>query len=175
MNSVKIMFVCLFAILCGCGPSAKQLAEQEAIQKSRQNFREAVAAVKVCTDGSTYEEFREKRLALETSYTANEPALADKSKDFKQLLQLMKATDALWDYQIKFPEIELSAGKGSGWVAHGWALDPWEAMLIIKPQVAEKADYKGEQLRNDPDFYAKNYVRRGLTLISKQCDAILSQ
>jgi len=65
--------------------SAKQIAEQQAIQQARQHFREAVAAMKVCTQGSTYAEFREQRVALETTYTANQSALADESKQVEQL------------------------------------------------------------------------------------------
>jgi hypothetical protein len=51
----------------------------------------------------------------------------------------------------------------------------WNAMLVITPEVAAKADFTIEQSDHDPDFYAKNYVRRGLAQIAKQCDAILSQ
>lgn len=155
--------------VCGCGPSAKQLADQQA----RQRFREAVAAMKVCTQGSTYSEFREKRLALETSYTANQSALADEASQIDQLEKVMIATDALWEWQIKFSLHELPSGPGSGWVADGWAEDPWEAMLTISPSVAAKAGFTSEQRRKDPDFYAKNYVHRGLTMISEQCGELL--
>jgi hypothetical protein len=171
----------IFAIvLCGCGPSAKQLADQQARQskqladqQARQRFREAVAGMKVCTQGSTYQEFREKRFALETSYTANQPALTDESSQIAQLERVMIATEALWKYQIHFPELELNSSKGSGWVADGWPEDPWEAMLVINPGVAAKKGYRREQCLKDPDFYAKNYVRRGLTQVANLCDELL--
>ena len=163
--------ICFFALLLfGCSPSAKQIADQ----KARQSFREAIAAMKVCTQGATYQEFRQKRSALETSCIANRSALAGESRQIDQLEQVMKATDTLWEWQIKFPHLELlPSGKGSGWIEAGWAEDPWEAMLVINPAVAVKAGFTEEQCRKDPDFYAKNYVRRGLTLIASQCDNLL--
>ena len=133
--------------LCGCGPSAKQLADQQA----RQRFREAVAAMKVCTQGSTYAEFRGKRLALETSYTANQSALADESSQIEELEKVMIATDALWEWQVKFPLEELVSGKrDSSFVNQGWAQDPWEAMLTISPSVAAKAGFTSEQRAKTP-------------------------
>lgn len=181
--SMKTMFVCLFTIaLCGCGPSAKQLAEQQKAeqvkqqaeqarqkadrQQARQKFREAVAAMKICTQGATYNEFREKRLALETCYVANQAALADESKEIEHLMVVMKSTDVLWEFQIQWPHSTLSHHS-----------EEWDAMLIINPAVAEKADpvidenYNGPE--NYPDFYAENYVRLGLTRISKECDELL--
>lgn len=185
MDSVKTMLACLFAMtLCGCGPSAKQLAEQQAKQQAeqqqaeqarqeadkqqaRQKFREAVAAMKICTQGATYNEFREKRLALETCYVANQAALADESKEIEHLMVVMKSTDVLWEFQIQWPHSTLSHHMG----------EEWDAMLIINPAVADKADptidenYNGPE--NYPDFYAENYVRLGLTRISKECDELL--
>lgn len=156
------IFACLLAaILCGCGPSASQLAEQHA----RQNFQEAVAAVKVCTQGSTYKEFREKRLALETSYAANQSALADKAKTIDQLVLVMQATDCLWNLQIQihiqFPNFVPEESNRS---------ELAEAMKIIK--VGSGSAW--EQIKSEHDF-PDNYVRRGLTLISKQCDELLAR
>ena len=158
MDSVKTMLACLFAaILCGCGPSAKQLAEQQA----RQNFREAVAAVKVCTDGSTYKEFRERKLALETCFTANQSVLSGESKEIEHLVKLMEATDILWDLrnqiQIQFTHFVPDESKKSEWA---------QAMAIIKEGTT------WEQMKVEHDS-PNNYVRRGLTLISKQCDELL--
>ncbi len=160
-------------MLCGCGPNAEQQAKQVAEQQAHQGFREKVAAVKVCTQGASYKEFREKRLALETSYAANQSIFADKSLDIYRLVQVMQATDSLWKWQVEFPELELHSGKGSDFVEHGWVKDPWEAMLIIKPAVGAKAGFTHEQCRKDPDFYAKNYVQRGLAMISDECDNLL--
>jgi hypothetical protein len=88
-------FVFLLVILCGCGPSAEQVAEQ----KARQDFRLAVAAMKVCTQGATYTEFREKRMALETYYTANSIAITNASA-FVNLDEMLQATDVLWNYKL---------------------------------------------------------------------------
>ena len=154
-------------ILCGCGPSAKQLAEQEAIQKSRQNFREAVAAVKVCTQGSTYQEFHEKKFTLETTYTANQSILAGESKEIEHLISIMEATDILWtlgnQIKIQFTHFHPDESKKPEW-AH--------AMLIIKN--GENDGTTWEQMKAEHDF-PDNYVRRGLTLISKQCDELLAR
>lgn len=153
----------------GCGPSAQEIADQ----KARQSFRETVAAMKICTQGATYQEFRQKRSALETSYTANRSALAAESRQIDQLEQVMKATDTVWKFQIELSHEELPSGKGSGWNEDGWVQDPWEAMLVINPAVAAKTGFTEEQCRKDPDFSARSYVRRGLTLISGQCDDLL--
>jgi hypothetical protein len=165
--------LCLFIMMvCGCGPSGPS-AKQIADEKARQSFRETVAAMKVCTQGATYKEFREKRLALETSYTANRSAITNQSSQIDQLLQAMKATETLWKWEVKFPLMGLPSRTVSGWTEEGWPLAPWDAMLVINPAVAAKAGATPQQADKDPDFYAKNYVRRGLALISKQCDDLL--
>jgi hypothetical protein len=147
-------------MLCGCGPSARQVAEQQA----KDEFRKAVAAMKVCTQGATYKEFREKRLALETCYTANQSALVKESGTIDDLVKDMKATEVLWEWQIRYPLMELSP-RG----------EQWRAMKTITPAVAGKADFTDEQRRKDPDFYANNYVRRGLTMVADQCDLLLAK
>jgi hypothetical protein len=146
-------------MVCGCGPSAKQLADQQA----QQRFRESVAAVKVCTQGSTYVEFRQKRLALETSYTANQSALADKTNAIDQLVLVMQATDGLWDLknqiQSQFPYYHEDVSR-----RHVMA----EAMLVIqKDSGLSHAELKAE------GGFPGNYVQHGLTLISSQCDDLL--
>ena len=173
--------LCLFAMtLCGCGPSAKpvveqqgpsvkQVVEQVVEQQVHEKFREAVAAMKVCTQGATYNEFREKRLALETCYTANQTALADSSAAYNHLAQVMDAIDILWNFEItwQFPPTE-------PFIYPGVNQSEWAAVLIINPSVAAKAGTKDiVQCENDPDFNAENYVHRGLTLISSQCDDLL--
>jgi hypothetical protein len=148
--------LCLVAMtLCGCGPSAKQVA--------RQSFRESVAAMKVCTQGATYAEFREKSLALEACYTANESVLVDKSKDINQLVQVMKATDILWDLnnqiQSQFPNFVPDESKKS---------EEATAMKIIK----EGSGYTYAQIKSEGGF-PNNYVQHGLALISSLCDNLL--
>jgi hypothetical protein len=144
--------------LCGCGPSPKELADKQA----HADFRKAVAAVKVCTQGSTYDEFRDKRMALETCYTANQSSLADEATAIERLVSVMKATDLLWDRQIKYPLVELST---SG--------DEWSAMLVLCPAISGKSSYTWQQRQKDADFNPENYVKLGLILVSKQCDELL--
>jgi hypothetical protein len=169
LRSIIILAAIPIALLFqGCGPSAKELAKQKAIGE----FREAIAAVKVCTQDTTYQEFREKRLALETCYTANRSDLAEQSGEIDQLVQAMKATDLLWDWQIQFPNVELPAG---GTAKDPWILERWNAMLAINPGVAAKANFTPDQCRKDPDFYAANYSKLGLLLISKDCDQLLTE
>lgn len=162
---MKILLLALAGctlMLCGCGPSAQELAEQSA----RQQFKQAVAAVKVCTQGSTYQEFREKRLALATCYTANQSAVEPST--IQNLLPLLDATDEMWAWTIKWKTLELPTDNGDGTIGH-----PWDAMKIITPSVTLKSDFTWQQRRKDPDFYADNYVKRGLTQISDQCDELL--
>ncbi|MGB8369477.1 MAG: hypothetical protein ACLPYZ_03370 [Limisphaerales bacterium] len=153
-------FICILSVMiCGCGPSAKQIAEQQA----RQRFRESVGAVKVCTTGSTYTEFREKRLALETSYAANQSALANETNKIDELVQVMRATDSLWSLSVQmqaefldfvFPESRRS--------------EMAEAMKTIK----DGSGYTWAELKSQGDF-PRNYVRLGLSQISSQCDDLL--
>lgn len=119
--------------------------------------------MKVCTQGTTYAEFREKRLALETYYTANRSALADQSADIGRLIKIMRATDTIWNFEIEYPNIALPS----------WGGQPWPAMQDITPSVAKKYRLPIDQCERDPDFYAPNYVRRGLTEISEECDDLL--
>ncbi|MGA3283222.1 MAG: hypothetical protein ABSD57_02030 [Verrucomicrobiota bacterium] len=155
------VFVCLFAtILFGCGPSASQI-----------QFRQAVAAMKVCTQNATYAEFREKRMALETCYTANQAALNHEAIAFAELARVMDATDILWNQQIQHPD-DTEAGVIAQIITVG--SPAWDAAITISPEVKNKAGFTYEQREHDPDFYAPNYVRRGLTRISKQCDELLA-
>ena len=152
--------------LCGCGPSAQQQAAEQAAQQARQKYHEAVAAVKVCTQGATYREFREKRLALETCYTANQAALAGVD-GWRQLSDYLKATDVLWEWQNRNGgSLTLPSGNRPGDAT-------WEAMLVITPAVAAKQGFTYEQCAADRDFFAANYVKRGLGLVSRQCDSVL--
>ena len=155
MNTPAIVSCCLLVALCGCGPSAKQL--------TRQHFREGIAAVKVCTQGATYAEFRDKSLALETIYAANQSTLTDKSKDVDQLVRTMKATDSLWSLQMQiesqFPNFVPDESRGQ---------EMAQAMLII-----QKASHLTHaQIKADGNYFS-GYVQHGLTLISSQCDDLL--
>ncbi|MDE2105436.1 MAG: hypothetical protein KGL39_49875 [Patescibacteria group bacterium] len=139
-------------LLTGCGPSAKQLADQQA----RTDFRNAIAAMKVCTEGSTYAEFREKRMALETCYAANQSIL---QVDTSELFKAVDATDKIWNFSIKFPNLTVDYDSSSA------------APELIN--MAINATKKGFQVPT-PTSTTLSYVQLGLTLISIQCDDLLS-
>jgi hypothetical protein len=155
MRTISAFCFLLSVFLVACGPSAKQQA--------RSDFRAAVAAMKVCTQGATYEEFRAKRLALETCYTANQSALADQADAIEQMDKVMDATDLLWNWNIKYPGVELF-NRG----------DEWNAMLVLCPAISAKENYTMYQRERDGDFNAENYVKLGLTLTSRNCDELLA-
>jgi hypothetical protein len=146
--------LCLLAVtLCGCGPSAKQ--------KAHDDFRQAVAAMKVCAQGSTYEEFREKRLALETCCAAHTEL---PTPAFNELSDTMTATDTMWYFSIQHPTRRVEDDTSTGDAA---------PKLLNK---AINAQLKGHAMPHIPDgmdMQAANYVQFGLTLIAIQCDDLL--
>jgi hypothetical protein len=125
--------------------------ESQGIQ-SQMQFQQAVAAMKVCTQGAIYTEFREKRLALETCFTANQSALNREAAAFTELARAMDATDILWDYKIQHSE-----DPPFGFFLYHPSRSVWDAMLIISPAVKAKANFTAEQCERDRDFYAPNY------------------
>ena len=155
--------------LIGCGKSeATKLAEQQAVERhdARQKFKEAVAGILVRAKGSTYDEFRQSRLDLETCFEVNKSELADVQNEFEKLSSTMSACDHLWDRDIKYAEVPLRL----------YTKEDKVAMLIIHPSVESKLTkkYTSEEIGKDPDFYAHNYVIWGLTQVREQCDLIIS-
>jgi hypothetical protein len=142
--------------------------ESQRVQVQMQ-FRQAVAAMKVCTQGANYNEFHEKRLALETCFTANQSALNHEAAAFTELVRAMDATDILWDYKIQHSE-----NPPFGFLLYHPSSSVWDAMLIISPTVQAKANLTAEQCERDRDFYAPNYIPKGLTMVSAQCDKLLA-
>lgn len=143
------------AMLCGCGPNAAQ--------QSRQQFKEAIAAMKICTQDATYQEFRDKRLAVDTCYTANQSALAGQSNSIASLSETMRATDVLWNLQI-----QMQADFPNYYPDDSQKFENVNAMKIIK----EVSGFTWPQLKEEHDF-PHNYVVHGLTAISSQCDDLL--
>ena len=141
-----IFSLSLCLILCGCGPSPKELADQQ----SRKELKQAVAAVKTCTHGATYSEFRAKRLELETCYTVNQSALTNQAVAIYNLLDVARVTDTIWD-----PSVNNSAAT--------------KAMRTIEHLSGVSAKEFDSEYKDFPN----NYVRRGLTLVSDQCDELL--
>ncbi len=140
-------------------------AEQASIQKQ---ISDAIAAVKVCTKGSTYAEFRMRQLALETCYEANKRYLTTIGDDFARLSTLMRACDHCWsraqqgELAMMFP--------GTNGVGR---LEDLNAMEILNPSIRNKLNLDLDNQLKDPDFYPSTYVRRALGLIDEQCDSVL--
>lgn len=162
-------FLVSFLILCpGCGPSAKQLAEQQA----RQKFRAGVADLKVCTQHTTQVELKEKWDALESCYEANTADLDIKKSQFLKLKLTFTACDTCWDRAAQYERANLSPGLAR--------LQPETresdrlALAIINPAVTNKFSMPRAQRDRDPDFSATHNVCLALAEIADQCDMILN-
>lgn len=155
--------------------SADQIADiitkKQSTLAAKQKFSEAVAAIKVCTTGSTYSEFRSRRLALEIVFSSNEKSLTDTDKFyFSSLSKLLQAIDVLWVYK-------------QNWKFYPMApfMDPdlapieWPSMLVINPSAPETVSKLKHftDRQNSPELDVENNIRIGLSLVSMQCDLIL--
>jgi hypothetical protein len=157
----SVVVASLFMGLLGCGNAERHNA--------RQKFKEAVAAIKVRTQGATYSEFRQAELDLKTSQEVNKTYLDDVRAQFASLDTIMTATDYLWSESIRYPRFEFISMFGDKTV--------FQAIHVITPDthIADKIDdYTPDQRRKDPDSYVMTYVHRGLTEISDQADGLLN-
>jgi hypothetical protein len=77
------IFVCL---VTGCGQ-----------REARNQLREALAMMKVCTKGADYTEFHQKRQEVETRI---ELYKHHARQDFRRLTELMNACDVCWDWNV---------------------------------------------------------------------------
>ena len=175
LNRFFRMKIILFSLVAvgllvgvGCGKSeatkaAEQAAAQQAAERhdARQKFKEAVAAIVVRTKGSTYGEFRQSRLDLETCFEANKSYLADIQSEFAELSPLMLASDVVWGRSIQFPLL----------TAELWVTDDIQAMVAIRPSFAGKAHFK--EIKGDPEFVEHNYISWGLDMTQEKADALL--
>jgi hypothetical protein len=168
----SIFAAVLFVGLVGCGKSeaqkaAEQAAAQRAIERhdARQKFNEAVAALSVRTRGSTYEEYRQSRLSLETIYEANKSYLTDVDLPFAYLILVTSSTEYCWNYSIQNPEIPLPLIKDKQGII---------AACVLRPSITNKLDYTFDQRMNDKDFNPGNFIRLGLSKTQDQCDLIIS-
>lgn len=162
LNSKSIIAGIIAAVLIvglsGCGNPERKAA--------RQKFKEAIAAIKVRTQDSTYPEFRQAELDLETSYEANKTYLADVSNQFANLDALVKATDYFWSKNIQYPNVPIYIGNKTD----------LEEIQVISPEanIMEKIKLPAAQTKGDPDFFPKNYVPRGLAKINDQAEVLLN-
>jgi hypothetical protein len=141
----------------GCGKSEVQKERNTA----RLKFKEAVAAIKVRTQSSTYSEFRQAELDLKTSYEVNKHSLNDVSAEFDKLNALVTATDYFWD----------KSGVYSNAAFHGENPTEVQYLEVITPGIKSKLNISGTQKNFDPDFHP---VVKGLDEIGKQAEKLLS-
>lgn len=166
------MCVCLL----GCGNAERRDA--------RQNFKEKIAALKVCAQGATYSEFRQAEKDLRTSFEANKKYLDDLNDDFADLDKLMTATDLFFYGSTQ----NLQFLDSRRWIHPNDAT--WQYAVFLSPELEKKANYTSKQIEpsyianhgeyqpaytdGDSDFLPKTLARVGLTKISEQADAMLN-
>ncbi len=171
----------LFMGLIGCRKSeATKAAEQQAVEKhdAQQKFKEAIAALKVCADGATHDEFRQAEMNLRTSFEVNKAYLDNVLGDFSQLNAIMGACDYCWtrEQTSNFPM--------------GLYKPELIQMQILNPSITnklnfgyyeqiqddnEKVNTLAERMKQDPDFSPKHNVSLGLSEISKLCEQIVGK
>jgi hypothetical protein len=131
--------------LSGCGNAERHNA--------RQNFKEKVAAIKVCAQDSTYSEFRQAAMDLRTSYEVNKANLEDVRDGFVSLDKLMTACDYFWSYSINHPATNFRL------------TDENRANYLLIMDVPPT---------DEVDTWPMHYVQKGLTKISDQTDGIMN-
>lgn len=151
----------LILALAGCSREAER---RRAL--TVQEFKSTLAAMQVCTKGSTYNEFRQRRMELEACYVANRSVLQEifiVKALYSNLLNEMEATDHCWRLYQQNDDARLSP-EGRD----------WDAMLILNPGLKEES---GEQakLRKQKPAYAATYLKQGLSCIYASCEVILNQ
>lgn len=153
-------------------------------QKARQDFKEKIAALKVCTQGATYSEFRQAEKGVRTSFESNKKYLDDLNDDFANLDKLMTATDLFFYGSIQ----NLRYLDSRRWIHPNDAA--WQYVVFLSPEMEKKANYTSKQIEpnyipnhgdmqpeytdGDSDFLPKTQARVGLTRISEQADLILN-
>lgn len=163
----SIVIAALFVGLVGCGKSEAQKKREAA----RQKITEAVAGLKVCTGGSTYNEFRQAEMNLRTSFEINKSSLDDILEDFNRLDAVIAATEYCW--KIK----NYSMG------VYGTTLSKPDLiqMQVVNPSITKNSkliqmqngkSFTTYEIEDDPDFQTHQNVRLGLSKISELCGQI---
>lgn len=170
----SIIVAALFVGLLGCGKSeATKAAEQQAAERyaARQKFKAAVASLKVCTGGSTYNEFRQAEMNLRTSFEVNKSYLDDILEAFNRLDAVISASEYCW-----------KRGSYSMGLSEGGLNKPdFTRMQIINPNIINNSkivqiqkdpqkSFTIYQIQDDPDFQTQHNVRLGLAKISELCE-----
>jgi hypothetical protein len=165
---------------------AKQL--QQVQQAAYRAFREALAGVKVACGGSTFEEFRQRQLALDTAFEMYGADLKIRTaqgllplapEHYQELHDLMWACEQCWQFPIR-----RSADSTYLPTTPNQEANYARAMQILFPSLArmpgiyraiavtnEEAAYK--QLVADARFKPRASVTLALSDISGHCDLML--
>jgi len=147
-------------ISIACRPQA------DATAQARHEFRERIAALNVASAGSTYAEFRERRLAVETCYAANQSLLPAQQSDFTGLSFLLAACDTCW----RKSQLSIAAGD----THFLYTPEERNALVIINPAVSNKLNLPVARRFSDPDFDATYNTKLALTEIHLLTSRILA-
>lgn len=145
----------LILVLCGCGPSAEEVARRQA----REKFRESVVALKVCVERPTYNEFRTQSAAFKRTLALHQASLPDSIRP-ERTLTLLDACDTCWRYEMEHLGQPVTASTASS--VELAAIREIYPDFQFKPTLAEA--------QKDIDSYPSNCVNRALILISVECD-----
>jgi hypothetical protein len=79
----------------------------------------------------------------------------------------MAACDILFPHALKYAEIPIRPSP----------LEPqfWEALIVLHPELASKANLTYSQLEQDRHFHSPTVVRNALTRIATEGDLLLSE
>jgi hypothetical protein len=165
---------------------AKQL--QQAQQAAYRAFREALAGVKIACGGATFEEFRQRQLALDTAFETYGADLKIRTtqgllplgpEHYQELHDLMWACEQFWQFPIR-----QSADSNFLPTTPNQEANYARAVQMLFPSVArmpgiyraigvtnEEAAYK--QLVADARFKPRASVTLALSDISGRCDLML--
>lgn len=154
--------LCLGLLATGCGPNARERAQQLAETTARQEFRQALTAMKVGTRNMTYQEFRAQRLALETCFEVHRAQLPWAANQFAQLQRVLADCDTVFhaSLDLGFVRPDHSA---------------WPALTRLNPRLAAKRGFSDDARENDPDFRFSHSVRLALTQTAALCDQLAAR
>lgn len=168
LTFAKFAAVIVLAVLTGCGKSEAQKKRDA----GREKFKEAIASLKVCTGGSTYNEFRQATMNLRTSFEVNKSSLDDLLESFNKLDAVITASDYCWRKKSFAMGLRESRYIDKTELAHMQVLNPsiLNNSKIVQVQNDPKASFTTYQIEDDPDLQTHRYVKLGLSRISELCE-----
>jgi hypothetical protein len=142
----NIFIIILVSGLFGCSD------HNTARAVARENFKEKIATVKICSESSTYEEFRHAEMDLKAGYEVNKLYLDDVSNSIVNLIAVMDATDYFWSFKINHPYTSIPADE--------------ECKSNIQITT-------GQTMKTITDFFPEHYAQQGLAKVNEQATAVL--